>query len=43
MTDNEAIQSFLAEPAIAVVGVSRNGKGFGNLACGELRAKGYRV
>jgi predicted CoA-binding protein len=43
MIDSEAIRAFLAEPAIAVVGVSRNGKGFGNIACRELRAKGYRV
>jgi predicted CoA-binding protein len=43
MTNHEAVRSFLAESAIAVVGVSRNGKGFGNFACRELRARGYHV
>ena len=43
MTTAERIAAFVAEPAIAVVGVSRSGKGFGNLACRELRARGYRV
>jgi predicted CoA-binding protein len=43
MNTYESIHSFLAEPALAVVGVSRSGGGFGNLACRELRAKGYRV
>ena len=35
--------AFVAQPAIAVAGVSRTGKKFGNIACRELRAKGYRV
>ena len=38
-----SIDAFLAEPAIAVVGVSRSGKGFGNAAARELRRKGYRI
>jgi len=38
-----AIDQFIAQPAIAVVGVSRSGRKFGNMACRELRAKGYRV
>jgi uncharacterized protein len=38
-----SIDSFLAQPALAIVGVSRWGKGFGNVAMRELRAKGYRV
>jgi predicted CoA-binding protein len=38
-----AVDAFVSEPAIAVVGVSRWGKGFGNVAMRELRAKGYRV
>ena len=37
------IDRFIAQPAIAVIGVSRSGKKFGNLACRELRAKGYRI
>jgi predicted CoA-binding protein len=43
MGSNVSIDAFLAEPAIAVVGVSRSGKGFDNLAARELRRKGYRV
>jgi predicted CoA-binding protein len=43
MKSNASIEAFLAEPAIAVVGVSRSGKGFGNLAARELRRKGYRI
>jgi uncharacterized protein len=38
-----AIDRFVAQPAIALVGLSRSGKKFGNMACRELRAKGYRV
>lgn len=38
-----AVETFLAQPALALVGVSRSGKKFGNLACRELQAKGYRV
>ena len=43
MASKASIDAFLAEPAIAVVGVSRSGKGFGNFAARELRRKGYRV
>lgn len=43
MTDRNQIEAFTAQPAMAVVGVSRKGRKFGNLACRELRAKGYRV
>ena len=43
MKTNASIQAFLAESAIAVVGVSRSGKGFGNVAVRELRRKGYRI
>jgi len=43
MTTVRAIQRFLAQPAIAVVGVSRSGRKFGNAACRTLREKGYRV
>lgn len=38
-----AVDEFLAQPALALVGVSRSGKGFGNAALRELLAKGYRV
>ena len=43
MTSAKAIEAFLDNPSLAVVGVSRSGKGFGNLACRVLRTKGYRV
>ncbi|HYM22249.1 MAG TPA: CoA-binding protein [Vicinamibacterales bacterium] len=39
----EAINQFVALPALALVGLSQSGRKFGNLACRELRAKGYRV
>jgi predicted CoA-binding protein len=37
------VDDFLDQQALAVVGVSRDGKKFGNTAYRELRAKGYRV
>jgi uncharacterized protein len=43
MTSKRLIDDFLAQPALAVVGVSRSGKGFGTVAARELRQKGYRV
>jgi len=43
MKSKASIEAFLAEPAMAVVGVSRSGKGFGNAAARELRRKGYRI
>jgi predicted CoA-binding protein len=43
MTSEKSIEGFLDNPSIAVVGVSRSGKGFGNAACRSLRTKGYRV
>ncbi len=38
-----AIEQFVAQPAIALAGLSRSRKKFGNLAYRELTAKGYRV
>jgi predicted CoA-binding protein len=38
-----AIAAFVAQPAIALVGASRSGRKFGNVAMRELRATGYRV
>ena len=38
-----AIDDFLSQQTLAVVGVSRSGKKFGNAASRELRTKGYRV
>jgi predicted CoA-binding protein len=37
------VERFVAEPALAIVGVSRSGAKFGNAAARELAAKGYRV
>lgn len=42
-TSRAAVDEFLAKPAIAIVGASRSGRKFGNLAMRELRARGYRV
>ena len=43
MESKASIDAFVAEPAIAIVGVSRSGNGFGNVAARELRRKGYRI
>ncbi len=37
------ITGFLAERTLAIVGVSRSGKGFGTAAYRELKQKGYTV
>jgi predicted CoA-binding protein len=42
-TNRQAVDDFFAQPALALVGVSRSGKGFGNAALRELLAKGFRV
>lgn len=41
MTPRQAIDSFLKEKTVAVVGVSRSGTKFGNSIYNELKAKGY--
>jgi uncharacterized protein len=43
MTSRAAVTEFLSQPELAIVGVSRSGKKFGNMALRELRTKGYRV
>ena len=43
MTSKQAVTDFLAQPSLAVVGVSRSGKHFGNAAYRELKSKGYRL
>jgi uncharacterized protein len=43
MKTSEKIAAFLAQPSLAIVGVSRASQHFGNAACRELRQKGYRV
>ena len=43
MTSQQAVDEFLAQRNLAIVGVSRGGKKFGNTIYKELRAKGYHV
>lgn len=43
MTAKIIVEEFVAQPALAVVGVSRNPQKFGNTVYRELKAKGYRV
>jgi len=43
MTSKAAVDDFLAQRTLAVVGVSRSGKRYGNMAYKELKAKGYRL
>ena len=38
-----SVDAFLAQPAFALIGVSRSGHKFGNVILRELRAKGMRV
>jgi uncharacterized protein len=43
MASMAVINEFLSAPAIALIGMSRSGKRFGNYAYRALVAKGYRV
>ena len=43
MTTQASIERFLAEKTLAIAGVSRSGKGFGNYALKDLTDKGYEV
>jgi predicted CoA-binding protein len=43
MTSKKTVEEFFAQPALAVVGVSRTGKKFGNSAYKTLKEKGYNV
>lgn len=43
MVTKENITGFLSQKNIAVVGVSRSGKKFGNSVYKELKAKGYKT
>jgi hypothetical protein len=43
MVAKRLVDEFVAQRSLAVVGVSRSGKGFGNAAMRELAANGYRV
>ncbi len=43
MNTQAAVNDFLAQRSLAVVGVSRGGKKFGNMAYRELKGKGYQL
>ena len=43
MISTQTADKFLEGPALALVGASRSGKKFGNLALKTLASKGYRV
>jgi predicted CoA-binding protein len=43
MTTKAAVADFTGQEKLAVVGVSRKGRGFGNMAFKELKQKGYRL
>jgi predicted CoA-binding protein len=43
MITSERIDDFVTGRSIAIVGVSADGKGFGNVAYKELKGRGYRV
>ena len=43
MTTRNLVSEFLSQRKLALVGISRSGKGFGNVIFKDLRAKGYQV
>jgi predicted CoA-binding protein len=43
MTTQASVEGFLAERTLAIAGVSRSGKGFGNSVLKDLTGKGYEV
>jgi uncharacterized protein len=43
MTSRAAVDGFLADRTLALVGASRSGRKFGNMVLKALTAKGYRV
>jgi uncharacterized protein len=43
MPSKQTIDDFLSQNSLAIVGVSRSGKGFGNTVLRELLANGFRV
>ena len=43
MTTESAVKEFMSQPALAVVGVSRNKNKFGSIVYRDLKGKGYRV
>jgi len=43
MTTKAAVEDFISQRTLAIVGVSRRGQKFGNMAYRELKAKGYKL
>lgn len=43
MTTESAVKAFMSQPALAVVGVSRNKNKFGSIVYRDPKGKGYRV
>jgi predicted CoA-binding protein len=43
MTNKQSIDTFLAQRSLAIAGVSRSGKKFGNSIMKELRGRGYAM
>jgi len=43
MTTQASIEGFLTAKTLAIAGVSRSGKGFGNLVLKDLTGKGYEM
>lgn len=43
MTTKAVVDDFISQRALAVVGISRGWKKFGNMAYRELKAKGYQL
>ncbi|MBI4731621.1 MAG: CoA-binding protein [Chloroflexi bacterium] len=43
MTSKATVEEFISQKTLAIVGVSRGGQKFGNMAYRELKAKGYKL
>jgi uncharacterized protein len=43
MSSKATIEAFLAQPVLALIGMSRSGKKFGNFAYRALESKGYHI
>ena len=43
MTSKAVVEDFISQKTLAIVGVSRGGQKFGNMADRELKAKGYKL
>jgi len=43
LASKAAIDEFIAQPAVAIAGASRDGKKFGNAVYRDLKSKGYHV